>query len=117
MIVVLIFVFRGALSSLFQTIFLYTAEVYPTNVRSVGLGCCSMIARFGSMITLLVAQILIYKSFYLAIGVYAFPMLLSIISSLLLKKETNQAPLEDYSGEDSQTASILTDGGNYQTFE
>lgn len=111
-IIALIFIIRGVAVSIFGTIYLYTAEVFPTNIRSVGLGCCSTIARIGSLTTPLVAQVLIQKSFYLVIGVYAVPLILSVVSSLLLRKETNKEPLED------STAVILkATGDNYQTFE
>ena len=111
-VVVLIFIFRGALASSFGTVYLYSAEVFPTNVRSVGLGCCSMFGRLGAMITPFVAQVLIHKSFYVVIVVYAIPLVLSVISSLLLKKETNQQPLEDQS-----EVSLKCNTRNYQSFE
>ena len=111
-IVVFISISRGAIACSFTTIYLYSAEVFPTNVRSVGIGCCSMFARLGSMVTPFVAQVLVYQSFYLVIALYAIPLVLSVISSLLLKKETNQQPLEDQSD-----VSLRNKAGNYQSFE
>jgi len=111
-VVALIFIFRGALASSFGSVYLYSAEMFPTNVRSVGLGCCSMFGRLGSMITPFVAQVLIHQSFYSVIVVYSIPLVLSVISSLLLKKETNQQPLQDQSD-----FSLKHDATNYQTFD
>ena len=66
----------------------------------------------GSVVTPFIAQVLIHKSFYLVIGVYATTLLLSLIASLLLRRETNQKPLED-----SSAATCETTADNYQTFE
>ena len=108
-VVVFISIYRGAVSSTGATLYLYTAEVCPTNVRSIGLGSCSMIARFGSIITPFIAQVLIHQSFYLVVVVYAVLLLFSLVSSLLLTTETNQKPLEDLSANASMK--------NYQTFQ
>ncbi|XP_059151413.1 organic anion transporter 3-like [Physella acuta] len=34
----------------FNTLFLYTPELFPTNLRSVGLGICSSVSRLGGML-------------------------------------------------------------------
>jgi len=31
--------------------YVYTAEVYPTDVRNVGVGCCSSFAMFGALLS------------------------------------------------------------------
>ena len=36
----------GATAS-FAVVYLYTAELYPTQIRSTGVGMCSMMARIG----------------------------------------------------------------------
>ena len=111
-VVALIFIARGSLASTFQTVYLYTSEVYPTNVRSVGLGFCSMTARFGSIVTPFVAQVVFNESFHLVIAMYGVPLLLSVVAAYLLKNETNQMPLED-----SPNIELTPCSENYQTFD
>ena len=111
-LLVFIFIGRGLLASIFQILFLYTAEVFPTNIRSVGLGVCSMFARFGSIITPFAAQVLIVESFYLVVGVYAVPLVFSAVASLLLRIETNEKVLED-----SSAAVFKPQTRKYQTFQ
>lgn len=48
---------RGIISGLFQAAYVYTPEVYPTSLRSVGIGGCSALARLGAMATPYVAQV------------------------------------------------------------
>ncbi|CAC5426710.1 SLC22A4_5 [Mytilus coruscus] len=45
------FVGRFAITGSFSTVFLYTPELYPTNLRNVGLGMASCVARAGSMMS------------------------------------------------------------------
>ncbi|CAG2199785.1 OCTN [Mytilus edulis] len=45
------FVGRFAITGSFSTVFLYTPELYPTNLRNVGLGMASTVARAGSMMS------------------------------------------------------------------
>jgi MFS family permease len=37
-------------SATFGIIYLYSAELFPTNVRTTGLGFCSMMGRFGAIL-------------------------------------------------------------------
>lgn len=48
---------RGIIAGLFQAAYVYTPEVYPTSLRSVGVGGCSALARLGAMATPYVAQV------------------------------------------------------------
>jgi hypothetical protein len=57
MLTVMLFVARGIISGVFQAAYVYTPEVYPTYLRSVGIGVCSGMARLGAMITPFVAQV------------------------------------------------------------
>ncbi|XP_060068863.1 solute carrier family 22 member 3-like [Ylistrum balloti] len=47
---VLNYVGKLGIASSFALLFLYTPELYPTNLRNVGLGLCSSAARIGGMI-------------------------------------------------------------------
>lgn len=42
---------RGAITVVFACIFVYSTEIYPTSVRSTGLGFCSFCARIGGIIS------------------------------------------------------------------
>lgn len=54
---VILFVSRGVISGVFQAAYVYTPEVYPTHLRSIGVGVCSTMARLGAMVTPFVAQV------------------------------------------------------------
>ena len=41
-------------SASFSIVYVYSAELYPTNLRSTSLGTCSLVARLGSALSLLV---------------------------------------------------------------
>lgn len=56
---IILFLARGVIAGLFQAAYIYTPEVYPTALRSVGVGGCSTLARLGAMATPYVAQVII----------------------------------------------------------
>uniref|UniRef100_A0A8C6TJM1 SV2 related protein b n=1 Tax=Neogobius melanostomus TaxID=47308 RepID=A0A8C6TJM1_9GOBI len=66
---ILIFVARAVISGGFQVVFVYTPEVYPTEVRAVALGICSSFAKLGALLTPFVAQ---HLSIYLSSGSFLF---------------------------------------------
>ena len=33
----------------YAIIYLFSSELFPTSIRNTGMGCCSMVARVGSM--------------------------------------------------------------------
>lgn len=49
LLTLILFLGRGVIAGLFQAAYVYTPEVYPTNLRSVGVGGCSSLARLGAM--------------------------------------------------------------------
>ena len=67
---------------------MYTAEVYPTNARSTGVGISSSASRLGAIITPYVAQVLFSANDYAAISVYAGSCLIFIVSVIVLPIET-----------------------------
>lgn len=85
-----IFVFgvRAFASAIFNTIYIYTSEVYPTTMRSLGLGGCSACARIGAMITPFIAQVLLQKSLVGSLWMYGSVCIACSVAALLLPYET-----------------------------
>lgn len=83
-----LFVARGFISGAFQTAYVYTPEVYPTSMRSIGLGTCSAMARIGAILTPFNAQVILNYSTYAAIAIYGCVALAAAGASLLLPIET-----------------------------
>ena len=69
--IIVLFIARGMSSAFFQAVYVYTPEVYPTDLRAVALGSGSGAARIGAMITPYIAQVLLKRSLYAAVSVYA----------------------------------------------
>ncbi|KZS14128.1 Synaptic vesicle 2-related protein [Daphnia magna] len=88
MLTFMLFLARGIISGVFQAAYVYTPEVYPTYLRSVGIGVCSGMARLGAMVTPFVAQVLVQDSLNVAIGLYGSVSLLAMVASLCLPIET-----------------------------
>ena len=88
LVTVILFFIRGLASGVFQAAYVYTPEVYPTGLRSVGVGACSGMARFGAMMTPYIAQVLMKASLSAAVSVYVSVGVIASISCLLLPIET-----------------------------
>lgn len=95
LLTIAIFLARGLIAGVFQAAYVYTPEVYPTHLRSVGVGACSAMARLGAMLTPYVAQVLLQKSLPIAMGVYAFAALLAAAATLALPIETKGKGLSE----------------------
>eukprot|EP00118_Oscarella_pearsei_P022621 m.264147 g.264147 ORF g.264147 m.264147 type:complete len:595 (+) comp40466_c0_seq4:76-1860(+) len=91
----LIFIGRASMTGAFQTVFVYTPEVYPTSIRAIGLGMCSTVSRVGAMISPFVAQVLLRKSIRGGEGIYAAACLVAVVCSLLLPIETRGRKMQD----------------------
>jgi len=87
-LVALIFVLRVFISGIVQGVYLYTPEVYPTNIRAIGFGTCSGMARLGAILTPFVSQVLLETNRHLAVATYTGFMMACVGMSLLLTKET-----------------------------
>lgn len=85
---IILFLARGVIAGLFQAAYVYTPEVYPTALRSVGVGGCSALARLGAMCTPYVAQVLLQTSLSSAVTVYGIFAVSACIACLLLPYET-----------------------------
>merc|ERR1711862_186685 len=84
----ILFLARALGSGLFQTAYVYTPEVYPTVLRSVGVGSCSGVARLGATLTPYIAQVLMKKSVHLAVAVYVAVALIAAFACVMLPFET-----------------------------
>ena len=91
---VFFFIIRASVSGLFQAMYAYTPEVYPTKIRGLGIGFASSVARFGAILTPYVAQVLFRKNDYATIGMYAGTCLVLAFVVLLLPIETKGKPLK-----------------------
>lgn len=85
---IILFLARGVIAGLFQAAYVYTPEVYPTALRSVGVGGCSALARLGAMATPYVAQVLLQTSLTSAVTVYGIFAVSACVACLLLPYET-----------------------------
>uniref|UniRef100_W5UFF3 Putative transporter SVOPL n=1 Tax=Ictalurus punctatus TaxID=7998 RepID=W5UFF3_ICTPU len=85
---VLLFLLRSLVSMNFNVVYIYTAEVYPTAVRSIGMGFCTSFSRIGGMIAPFVAQVLMSKSVLLALSPFALACCLCAVGTALLPIET-----------------------------
>nr|CAD7460198.1 unnamed protein product [Timema tahoe] len=91
----MLFIARGIIAGVFQASYVYTPEVYPTQLRSVGVGTCSAMARLGAMVTPYVAQVLIQSSLVLATAVYGVFSLLAAVACLMLPIETKGKEMKE----------------------
>ena len=85
---VLLFLARGSAMSYVWVYLVYVPEAYPTEIRSVAFGVASACMRIGGMITPYIAQVLMERSEFLALGVYILMGILGVIAPMLLPIET-----------------------------
>ncbi|XP_077356440.1 putative transporter SVOPL [Festucalex cinctus] len=84
----LLFLLRSVVSMNFTVVYIYTAEVYPTVSRSLGMGFCTSVSRIGGMIAPFVAQVLMSQSVILALSPFSIACALCAVGSFLLPIET-----------------------------
>ena len=85
---VFFFIIRAAATGLFQVMYVYTPEVYPTRIRGFAMGFVSSVARLGAIITPYVAQVLFRVSDYATISIYGGTCLVLGFVALMLPIET-----------------------------
>eukprot|EP00298_Acanthocystis_sp_HF-20_P009101 c18101_g1_i4.p1 GENE.c18101_g1_i4~~c18101_g1_i4.p1 ORF type:complete len:156 (-),score=54.63 c18101_g1_i4:23-490(-) len=89
----LLFVLRATTNGILRVAYLYTGEVYPSNIKSTALGFCSSVARIGGMITPYIAQVVTNHSDKIGLGIYVFASLLLALTAGLLPIDTNGVPI------------------------
>uniref|UniRef100_A0A3Q3IV09 Major facilitator superfamily (MFS) profile domain-containing protein n=1 Tax=Monopterus albus TaxID=43700 RepID=A0A3Q3IV09_MONAL len=85
---VLLFLLRSLVSMNFNVVYIYTAEVYPTVARSLGMGFCTSFSRIGGMIAPFIAQVLMSQSVILALSPFAAACVVCALGNFLLPIET-----------------------------
>ena len=60
-ITLFLFLIRAFVTGVFQAVYVYTPEVYPTSVRALSLGVHTSAARVGAIITPYTAQVIVRK--------------------------------------------------------
>jgi len=86
--VFLLFCARAVSGSMLQVMFVYTPEIYPTEVRAMSIGCGSALGKCGALLTPYVAQVLINVSLHYTLGVYAAVGFTSALCAFMLPYET-----------------------------
>ncbi|KAI1722709.1 sugar transporter domain-containing protein [Ditylenchus destructor] len=90
-----IFVSRAFISGAFQSVYVYTPEVYPTSLRAIGLGASSSMARLGAIITPFVAQVASGHSLKIPIAIYSATSLCGLFAALSLPIETKGRQMKE----------------------
>ena len=94
-IILFLFIIRAFATGVFQAMYVYTPEIYPTKFRAFSIGIHSAAARFGAIVTPYFAQVLLHNNDYVTFSLYAFSSLVLAILALLLPIETKGRALHD----------------------
>ncbi|XP_020656140.3 putative transporter SVOPL [Pogona vitticeps] len=89
-----LFMLRAFVAANFNTIYIYTAEVYPTTMRALGLGTSGSLCRIGAMVAPFIAQVLMNASFLGALCLFASVCVVGAISAFSLPIETKGRALQ-----------------------
>ena len=82
--VFLLLIMRSIGLSSLESLLVYTPEFYPTQIRALSTGMGSMFSRVATMLSPYVSEVLVSKSLYYGIGIYAgIGLLLSFVAFLL----------------------------------
>eukprot|EP01119_Soliformovum_irregulare_P018391 TRINITY_DN5623_c0_g1_i1.p1 TRINITY_DN5623_c0_g1~~TRINITY_DN5623_c0_g1_i1.p1 ORF type:complete len:485 (-),score=106.20 TRINITY_DN5623_c0_g1_i1:41-1327(-) len=80
----------------YSTTYVYTPEVYPTSVRTTGLGTCSAVAKMASVGTPYIANVLQVYEKWIPLVIYGSVGMLAAVASALLPVETKNQRLVDH---------------------
>jgi len=94
-LMVLAFIGRATIMGAFCSAWVYTPEVYPTVVRTTGLGVASAMAKLAGIITPFIATVLPSIANWIPILIYGGFCFLSTVAALLLPIETKNRALPD----------------------
>uniref|UniRef100_A0A8B9FE78 SVOP like n=1 Tax=Amazona collaria TaxID=241587 RepID=A0A8B9FE78_9PSIT len=89
-----LFMLRALVSANFNTIYIYTAEVYPTTMRALGMGTSGSLCRVGAMVAPFISQVLTNASFLGALCLFSSVCAVCAISAFTLPIETKGRALQ-----------------------
>ncbi|XP_075795670.1 putative transporter SVOPL [Pelodiscus sinensis] len=89
-----LFMLRALVAANFNTIYIYTAEVYPTTMRALGMGTSGSLCRVGAMVAPFIAQVLMSASFLGALCLFSGVCVVCAISAITLPIETKGRALQ-----------------------
>ena len=98
--------------------YLYTPEVYSTQVRSTGLSLMNVFDKIAAIVQPMVMATIIYSSFRLSMAIFGFSYLITFVFSLFLTKETANKPMAEsysysqYSDNDTGQSAMITNLNN-----
>ncbi|KAI4387512.1 hypothetical protein MLD38_005340 [Melastoma candidum] len=93
---ILLFGARTCITASFTIIYIYAPEVYPTSVRTTGVGIASSVGRIGGMVCPLVAVALVHGCHQtVAVALFEIVIILSGICVILFPFETKGRDLTD----------------------
>jgi MFS family permease len=78
----------------FGLIYVYTAEIYPTVFRQIGVGACSVVGRTGSILAPFVKELITFTSFGLVMSIFGGLSILTFLLSMKLP-ETKDTEMPD----------------------
>nr|DBA30265.1 TPA: hypothetical protein GDO54_006273 [Pyxicephalus adspersus] len=90
----ILFCLRALVSANFNTIYIYTAEVYPTVMRAIGMGTSGSLCRIGAMAAPFIAQVLLSASIVGALCLFSGVCFICAISAFTLPIETKGRALQ-----------------------
>ena len=86
--VFVLFILRSIGLSSLESLLVYTPEFYPTEIRALSTGMGSMFSRVATMLSPYVSEVLVSKSLYYGIGIYAGIGFLLSFTAFMLPVET-----------------------------
>jgi len=85
---------RMSIAGTFATIYVYTPEVYPTPIRSTGVGMCVAFARVGAILAPYIVELFTDSEIWVPICFFAASCFCASIISLLMPQETSKIDLD-----------------------
>lgn len=89
-----LFMLRALVAANFNTVYIYTAEVYPTTMRALGMGTSGSLCRIGAMVAPFISQVLMSASILGALCLFSSVCVVCAISAFTLPIETKGRALQ-----------------------